>query len=270
MKKIFATDLDGTLLKPGSKLDDSVKNAIKKLKDNDFNIIGVSGRVQSSIRYFMKELGIDYYIIGNNGAIITDKDDNIIYNMSLSKENLKNIFKIANKYNIDIRMYGKDTYYAGELKPEQVNHLKISDNQYSVKFEVKNDFQEFILDNEINIFKILLNTSQELYEKFYDEILKLNSLYITRSGEKNIDISSKGVNKYNALKYLIENIYGEDEDVILYTIGDYYNDIEMIKNSDFGIAMGNACDELKNVADYVTDDVDNNGFEKAVDYIIKK
>ena len=44
----------------------------------------------------------------------------------------------------------------------------------------------------------------------------------------------------------------------------------MVKNSDFGIAMGNACDELKKVANHVTDDVNNNGFEKAVDYIIKK
>lgn len=268
MKKIFATDLDGTLLKPGSKLDDSVRSAIKKLKDNDFDIIGVSGRVSSSIRYFMKELDINYYIIGNNGAIITDKHDNIFYNRSLSKENLECIFGIANKYNLNIRMYGKDTYYSSKLKQEQVNHMKISDNQYSVNFEIRDDFQQFVLDNKIDIFKTLLSTSQESFEKFYDEISKIESLYTTRSGKTNLDISSKGVNKYNALKYLIEKIY--DEEVELYTIGDYYNDIEMIKNSDFGIAMGNACDELKKVANHVTDDVNNNGFEKAVDYIIKK
>lgn len=267
--KIFATDLDGTLLKPGSIIDESVENSIKKLKENNFNIIAVSGRVSSSIRYFMNKLNINSYIIGNNGAIVLDKNDNIVYNKSLTKDNLVEIFNIADKYNINIRMYGKDTYYSKFLEDDQVNHMKISEDNYAVNFEIRDDFKEFVLENNIDIFKVLLDTNQKDYGKFYEELKKNENLYITKSGQTNLDISRKEVNKFDALEYLLDNEFS-NESKKLFTIGDYFNDIEMIQNADFGIAMGNACDDLKNIADYITDDVKDNGFEKAVDYIIEK
>ena len=268
MMKIFATDLDGTLLKSENKIDESVKRGIKCLKDNGFKIIGVSGRVSSSIRHFMNELEIYDYIIGNNGSIILDKEDKIVYKNPLSMDNLKRIFDLSDKYGIKIRMYGKDTYYSEELKDNQISHMKVADDKYSVKFETRKDFKEYVLENKIDIFKILLNTNQKNYEKFYEEISRLDSVYITRSGEENLDISSKGVNKYTALSHLIEKVL-RLEDAKLYTIGDFYNDIEMVENAHIGIAMGNACEDLKKVSNYVTDSLENDGYEKAINYIIE-
>lgn len=76
------------------------------------------------------------------------------------------------------------------------------------------------------------------------------------------EILSPGVSKGNGLKLLLENVKRKDPVVICF--GDGVNDISMFQNSDLCIAMGNAAPELKQIADYVTDSVENDGCEKAL------
>ena len=84
-------------------------------------------------------------------------------------------------------------------------------------------------------------------------------------GGTGYDVVPKGRNKARTIKKLIEILGYEMKDVI--ALGDGYNDISMINTVGFGIAMGNACDELKEVADYITDDIDKDGVYKAFKYL---
>ena len=68
--------------------------------------------------------------------------------------------------------------------------------------------------------------------------------------KKCIEIFSKGVSKYNAIKVIMEKEKMSNDSVI--SFGDGLNDVDMIKNSGIGVAMGNALDVLKDVSDYVT------------------
>ena len=66
----------------------------------------------------------------------------------------------------------------------------------------------------------------------------------------------------------LQNLYGISKEETL-TIGDHNNDIELLQSGGVKVAMGNATDELKAIADYVTDTVDNDGFAKAIEKFVK-
>lgn len=267
--KIFATDLDGTLLKENSKIDSEIINSIKDLIDSGYRIIPVSGRISSSIRYFMKKLNIEDFLIGNNGAIILDKNNNIVKDWPLEKNALFKIIELANKYDINIRMYSKDTYYSRKLDIKEIAHMYIGDNQYAVNINIRDDIYDYILDSDTKLYKIILKTKQDNYEKFFNELKTIENIEYTFSGKINLDIMAKNVTKSRALNYLLELLKKDENIEKIVSVGDYYNDIDMIKISDLGIAMGNSCQELKNVADFITSKNTEDGFSEAVKFVLK-
>ena len=91
---------------------------------------------------------------------------------------------------------------------------------------------------------------------------EFDELKITSSGKDNIEINISSANKGNGLEKLV-NILGIRLEEVA-AIGDNNNDIEMIERSGLGIAMGNAIDEIKNKAGYVTVDNDKNGAAEAI------
>ena len=84
--KIIVSDLDGTLLDENSKITDYTRETIKKLNRLGVEIIIATGRGEASAIRFKNQLGIDTYIICNNGANIYDKDENMIFEKVISKE----------------------------------------------------------------------------------------------------------------------------------------------------------------------------------------
>ena len=75
------------------------------------------------------------------------------------------------------------------------------------------------------------------------------------------DVVPKGCNKMNGIKRILNYYHINIENIM--TIGDSENDTEMIESVKHGVAMGNSVQKIKDVAEYVTDDIDNDGIEKA-------
>ena len=93
-----------------------------------------------------------------------------------------------------------------------------------------------------------------------------SDLYIIKSTPYFLEFSNKEGSKYCAVKFL-QKYWGIDEAETL-TIGDQNNDIALLKAGGIKVAMGNATEELKSIADYVTDTVFNDGFKKAMEKFI--
>ena len=92
-------------------------------------------------------------------------------------------------------------------------------------------------------------------------------LFICKSTDFFCEICHKEATKGDGLRFL-QNLYGISKEETL-TIGDHNNDIELLQSGGVKVAMGNATDELKAIADYVTDTVDNDGFAKAIEKFVK-
>jgi hydroxymethylpyrimidine pyrophosphatase-like HAD family hydrolase len=81
-----------------------------------------------------------------------------------------------------------------------------------------------------------------------------------------LEFSNSEASKYCAVKFL-QKYWGLSDDEIL-TIGDQNNDIALLQAGGIKVAMGNATEELKKIADYTTDSVENDGFVRAIERFV--
>ncbi|MDO4778359.1 MAG: HAD family hydrolase [Tissierellia bacterium] len=259
--RIFASDLDGTLLNKNHKFSNKSLEALKIIENLGMKFVAVSGRVYESIRYLTDSVGIKSCIIANNGALIIDESGNEIYRKPISKESLKQLIKLSRKYNLDYQLYDKDTYYSDKFVFDRVKHLHVSDDIYQVNFCIRDDIDDFAIDN-VSVLKFFMFVDVSKCQEFIEEVGSIDGVRLTVSGARNIDITHKDVNKGNGLEILSKYLDIPMGEFI--SIGDYDNDFEMLDKSGYGIAMGNAVEKLKQIADYVTLTNDEEGFYHAV------
>ena len=257
MIKLIATDIDGTILIPEKDFTEGVKSCIKELQDKGICVVLVTGRMNKSALKIREKLGLKTPLISYQGAMINDGFGNILYERQLTENQAETIIEWAKKENVHINLYNNDNLYS-----EKDNDIvqKYSKNQY-IEYTVK-PFNEIKKDKVNKILAIDYENPDKIdkLEKNLQSIFP--DLYIVKSTPYFLEFSNPEGSKYCAVKFLQKHL-GINESETL-TIGDQNNDIELLKAGGIKIAMGNATDELKAVADYITDTVYNDGFVKAV------
>jgi Cof subfamily protein (haloacid dehalogenase superfamily) len=124
-------------------------------------------------------------------------------------------------------------------------------------------FDGLTIEHVNKILAIDFNDAQKVTSWVNYLSKRMPELYIVKSTPYFCEISNSEAKKSCAVEFL-QNYWGLKKEEIL-TIGDQNNDIELLKAGGVSVAMGNATDELKKYADYVTDSVDNDGFVKAIE-----
>ena len=264
----------------------ATKQTIKETIQKGTEVIIASGRPIDSIKVIAKEIGSEKYFIAGNGAIIYDiKKDEIIYENFLNKNKVLEIADICEKNNIAYNIYTENTIIAKQLRYNVLYYYKENLNKeekLKTNITLVDDIREYVKNSENE--KFLKVTICDEHKSIFDAILrKINTISnITildvchttkktiKQGTEEIDIeyyyteiSKKDVDKWNAIKYLIEKLGIKKEEVV--AIGDNINDREMIKNAGVGIAMGQSMPEIKEVADQVTENNENEGVKKAIE-----
>ena len=124
-------------------------------------------------------------------------------------------------------------------------------------------------DDEKIIFNGIMNKLKQIKNIDILEVAHMSRKIINYGTEEKqiqyyyTEITNENVNKWSAIEFLIKKLGIEPTEVI--AIGDNINDIEMIKNAGLGIAMGNSCREVKQVADFVTLDNNSSGVSNALE-----
>ena len=271
MIKLFCSDLDGTLL-IDNRIDKLTGTKIKELEATGVKIAFVSGRVYSSIDYLSKNAGINPYIIANNGALLKDPEGNTIFEKTLDIDILEKLIKYAERNDFHYHAYGLDTFYSNSINDKYLKHLLVSSNKYDKKYQVNvlshNNLSKYIRKNNIKIYKIqYIPNHKEDINRVYDDIKKFNGINITQSGEFNLEIMNKDVDKWHSIEELAKYLKIDNSEVS--TMGDYKNDLKMIESSGFGIAMGNGLDVVKKASDFVTKSNIEHGGAYAIDEIMR-
>lgn len=271
MKNIetIAIDIDWTLIGSNGKISQNTKDLILKLQDRGINVILVSGRPTNSMIEIAKELKIDenyQVVLTGNGAKGYDvKNEKIVFDSPIEKSLAIKVFDYIENLPISPMLDDGKYLYVKDVFGGIITSLE-AEKQNIIEYEArKSDFllrevKSFQNDIEFNINNILCivepknieNLIKDLKDKFG------NDLYITQSAPFYIEFHKKGVNKAKGLKNL-----GINPETLI-AFGDGINDIEMLKYSKYSVAMGNAVDELKEIADYITDTNDNEGVYKAL------
>lgn len=256
--KLIISDMDGTFLKEDSDNSNDIplyQNMIKYIKDT--KLAFASGRNLYSMISKSKIIEIyDYldYIVSDNGALIYDiKEDELIYKNIIDSNLAYEIYNFVDNMNYDIAIsvYTWDKMY---LFGEIFLSNKEVPKTYATLLNVKDiaslpttDIAKIVLFVKPQDQDIVFN---EINKKYSDEIEAMPSETFL------VELTNKGVTKGSALRSL-KSYNGIDVSEMI-SFGNALNDIDMIKTTKYGIAVANAMNEVKEVADYITDDDSNN------------
>jgi len=260
MIKLIATDIDGTILKHNYEFSQKVKDCICKLMQDGIKVVLVTGRMYSATHHITKELGLDTPVITYQGGLVKYNEETL-YERHLDSECAKEILKWAKENDIHVNLYLNDELYVEKDSPTIRRYIK----QGISKFKIKS-FDKVKLE-KINKM-LLIDFEDENKVTMWKEYLavKYPDLAIVKSTPHFCEIGHSESTKGHALKFLYNHWNIKKEEVL--AIGDQNNDIELLSAGGVKVAMGNATEELKAVADYVTDTINNDGFVKAVERFV--
>lgn len=289
MYKLVAIDLDGTLLNSYGEVSNENKQAIKRAINKGVEIVLSSGRIGNSVESIANELGANnYYISGNGSMLYNMKEEKIEYENFISKEKMLKLIKICDENSIYYSIYTENMVITKSLKYNVVfynyeNSKKAFDKRTNINI-VQNVY-EYVENLEDNKFlKITIcDDSEIIFFRIIEKFKKINNIdvldvshmsrKIIKDGTEEVpieyyytEITNKNVDKWTAIEYLIEKINIKKEEVI--AIGDNINDKLMIKNAGVGVAMGQSNPIIKEMADVVTQDNNNNGVANILNKII--
>lgn len=290
MYKLVAIDLDGTLLNSYGEVSNENKQAIKRAINKGVEIVLSSGRIGNSVESIANELGANnYYISGNGSMLYNMKEEKIEYENFISKEKMLKLIKICDENSIYYSIYTENMVITKSLKYNVVfynyeNSKKAFDKRTNINI-VQNVY-EYVENLEDNKFlKITIcDDSEIIFSRIIEKFKKINNIdvldvshmsrKIIKDGTEEVpieyyytEITNKNVDKWKAIEYLIEKINIKKEEVI--AIGDNINDKLMIKNAGVGVAMGQSNPIIKEMADVVTQDNNNNGVANILNKILQ-
>ena len=290
MYKLIAVDLDGTMLNSYGEVTENTKRVIKQTIQNGTEVIIASGRSIDSIKTIAKEIGSEKYMIAGNGAVVYDiKNDKIVYEKYIPKSKALDIIKTCEQNSIYYNVYTNKSiiasslrynvlyYYKENIKKEdsKKTHITLVEDilKYVEEMQEEKIMKIFICDSTESVFNAIIRKFDGVQDL---EILDVShmSRKIIKHGTTEIpieyyytEISMKNVDKWYAIEYLIEKLNISKDEVI--TIGDNMNDKKMIEEAGLGIVMKGSTPVVTKIADYITDDNNNEGVAKAIEKFIR-
>lgn len=269
MIKLVAIDMDGTLLNSKKELLEETKQYFKDFhkKETDTLLVLCTGRPESGIRPYLKDLGYleeNHYIISQNGAnIYESRTGKRVMDAFLDSAAIQKWIELGKKHGISVMGAGVDYYYCFDQEPTEWM-------EFDVKL-VTGKLKRIPTKESLNtdFYKILLMGDEEQLNEFETFIPQewRDEFYVVRSQKYLVEVLTKGVNKAFGLEKLAQKLNIQPSEIA--AIGDAANDIEMLEYAGLAIAMGNASEEVKAIADIVTDTNENNGVIKAIDKLIQ-
>lgn len=266
IRRLYISDLDGTLLDNNAGISDFTAGTINKLIEKGMYFTFATARSVYSAKPITSGLNINIpYILMNGVSIYNPENNSYIRNNYIQPEVSAEIIGVFKKHDLKCFMYKIHddvlTAYFTEINSQVMNSFaEVRKNNYNKPFVQCTDLADHA-DSETVYFTV---TGE--YERLFpvksavENIKGVNHAFYrdTYTGKYYLEIFSESASKANGIKYL-RNKYGFDEVVCF---GDNFNDMAMFGESDVKIAVGNAVPELKELADFVALPNENDGVAK--------
>ena len=276
MYKLILIDLDGTLLNDQRQVsEENIQIIQKAYKEKGVPSAIATGRGLYVAEYIGNVVGEGFkqYIIASNGSTIKDNKQDIYINKQyLNQEQIRKIIKIGKQNNLKFMM---QTYINNVTDDTEIEKEKEIYDKMGEAFYVSQNLEKY-MNEEIDRITVIAtiagdkeditNAKQEL-----ENVEGIQTTNVCRHFIKNeqgsreyyyIDIMEKGASKANAIIKLADHLGIKKEEIIV--IGDGGNDLPMFEVAGLKVAMGNAIEEIKKKADYITESNNESGVAKAI------
>lgn len=275
-KKVIFVDVDGTLVNDDGLVPDSARTAITKARDNGHQVYLCTGRSKPELYESILSIGFDG-IIGAGGGYV-EVDEKIIYHKKVADEDVVHMVDFFNEKQLDFYLESNGGLFASQNLEAHLDKLiygDVENDPIAREKKVNNPhpFMESLTYGETNLYRTDVNKACFLENKAvpFEEIKnefsgKFEVMHCTVPifGDDSGELMVPNIHKATAIELLLKHIGRNKKDTI--GIGDGMNDAEMLAYCETGIAMGNAKEALKLLANEVTASVDEDGlyasFEK--------
>ncbi|MFD1020811.1 Cof-type HAD-IIB family hydrolase [Thalassobacillus hwangdonensis] len=241
--KLIALDMDGTLVNDDGGVSDENAATIKKAKEKGIHVVLSTGRPLDHCREIDDLLGRSSYIITVNGGEIYDENFTLVDSNPLEASHVRRLWEMTKEH--DVHFWS--TTKQGRFNSREPFEKEVEDYEW-----LKYGFD--IVDDAAR-------------ERVLEELHANPELEVTNSSPTNIEVNAIGVNKAAALAKVCKWLDITMDNVM--ACGDSLNDIAMIRESGFGVAMGNAQDVVKDAADWVTATNVEHGVARAIEKVLE-
>ena len=271
--KMVGLDLDGTLLTSQKKVSEYTRQVLEKAVEQGCVVLMSTGRPLSAVSKEVLELkGMKYAVTVNGAKILNLETGEVLLAKPLPIELAVQILDICCDYDSIPELITDGHIYTNAMC---LTHLE--------DYYAHPSMIEYVLNTRTPIedVKVMLQEIKQPMDKMravfrYPEerlaarkrLEQLSGIVITNSSDVDLEINLEGVDKGQGLLWLGEQLGIRREEIM--ACGDSYNDYGMLKAVGFAVAMGNAEDEVKAIADYITDTNDCDGVAKAIERFVLK
>lgn len=261
--KLFAFDMDGTLLTNSNTILPSTLDALKTAREHGIAMTITTGRSLQGIEEYRRQLPLSVPVITCNGAMVITLDGEILFEKNLDEADALAIFALERKPETRVIFWCENNLYVDRDTKETRDYAKLSNASFTV-------FEDPTAYAQKGITKILWidtpNVHTETKKKLSEKNLK-NVTYCVSKPEF-LEFFHKNVSKGTALEFLCNYLSIPLTQAVAFGDGD--NDIPLLKAAGLGIAMGNASPLAKKCADQITASNENGGIAYAIKTILKE
>lgn len=251
MRKLIFFDIDGTLtgIKQRGKIYDSTKEALRLLQENGHFVALATGRAAFRAKMFQDEIRIPNMVCEGGNQVVINHE--MVSYEPMDQQMAKEIYYEALEKNVGIAVSLEDT------------RIRYAPNDAFIKNAGDfHDFMEVRVKPDLDIEKegVIRRLFVSLTPEQKGIMSSMEKLGIMHYGSDQFIIIEPD-DKYKGIRKVVEYFQEDPSQVVVF--GDGLNDRKMFMDAPFSIAMGNAIPELKEIADYITSDSDDDGIYKA-------
>ena len=268
-RKIIFLDVDGTLVNYEGKLPDSAARAVQQARANGHRVYICTGRSRAEVYPYLWDIGLDG-MIGGNGSYVEDGGEIVMHQMMTGAQ-CRSVVDWLHERGLPFYLESNSGLYASTDfatgAAEAVREYSRRKNGEAGVMTVQDAFPDMIYDGnlyreDVNKISFVLHS----YQDYLDAAAAFPDLKAGTwggSGEAALfgDLGVKDITKAHAIDVLLAHLGAERADTIAF--GDAKVDIPMLEYCAYGVAMGNGGDEIRAMADLVTDDVEHDGLWNA-------
>ncbi|MHA8110646.1 sugar-phosphatase [Lactobacillaceae bacterium Melli_B4] len=266
--KLIAIDIDGTLVDQNKMLTEPTKQAIAKVRAKGIKVVLCTGRPISGVTQYLEQLSIsgsNEYAITFNGSTVQNADGQVISNHTISYDDFINTEALSRKFGVNYQVETPDSIY---IFNRDVSKYTVYEG-FIVRLPLKYRTPEEIKP-ELTITKSMFVGTPDKITHAKENIPAevSDNLYVVQTEPFFLEFLHKGISKGTALKELAQQLNLTPDNVM--AIGDQGNDLSMIKYAGLGVAMGNAIDDNKKAAQFVTKPNTEDGVAYALNKFINE
>lgn len=252
MIKLIAIDLDGTLLNSQKKMLKENNQAIQKAVQSGIRVVLCTGRPKSGTKPYFEALGLtetEFLILNNGCSTYRSPDWQLLHSKQLTISEIETLYQLTNTIDgLYLTLTGEKDYL---VLNQEVPALVQADGDLVFTKVKAFDLSTLKADNQL-IFQAMYMGEKAVLDAFEASAKEMlaRDFSVVRSQETILEIMPKHVTKASALKELVTDLQLSADQVM--AIGDAPNDLEMLAYAGIGVAMRNAHDSIKEIADRVS------------------